>query len=88
MNEKNILKLSIGITLGLGMTAIILPIIVFPYAETTKDPDAIEFIVWFISVGLFLLAILFIPITIGAWFFSKNQSNKSLSISEYTYKDG
>jgi hypothetical protein len=45
----------------------------FPYAETTKDPDAIQFVVWFIAIGLLMLAFLLVPITIGVWMFKRNQ---------------
>ena len=71
MNQKTTPWLFIGITFGLAATAIALPVVFFPYAETTKDPDAIQFVVWFIAIGLLMLAFLFVPITIGVWIFKR-----------------
>jgi hypothetical protein len=73
MNQRTTPWLFIGITFGLVATAIALPVVFFPYAETTKDPDAIQFVVWFIAIGLLMLAFLLVPITIGVWMFKRNQ---------------
>jgi hypothetical protein len=75
MSQRTTPLLFIGITIDLIATVVTLPVVFFPYAETTKDPDAIQFVVWFLSIGLLLLGFLFVPITIGVWLFKRNQSN-------------
>ena len=66
-----------GITIGLAVTAVLLFMITFWYAESAaRDPDAIEAPVFFLSVGLLLLAGLMIPVSIGVWRFETNQQER------------
>lgn len=73
MNRSTTPWLFIGITIGLFATAVLIPVTVFPYAETTPDPDAIEAVAWFIAIGVLFLAFLFVPITIAVWMYQRNQ---------------
>lgn len=72
-----------GITIGLAVTAVLLFTITFWYAETTKDPDAIEAPVFFLSVGLLLLAGFMLPVSIGVWRFEKNRHERARTYSDY-----
>ena len=63
-----------GITISLAVTAVLLWIITFWYAESSlKDPDAVEAPVFFLCLGMLLLSGLMMPVSIGVWRFEKNR---------------
>jgi len=66
-----------GFTIGLAVTAVLIFIITFWYAESsTRDPDAIEAPVFFLCIGMLLLAGFMLPVSIGVWRFEKNQHER------------
>ena len=43
--------------------------LVMPYAEGTRDPDAIEAIAWFGGILLMLIGCLIAPVGMGIWLY-------------------
>ena len=67
------------ILLALAIAMILLPFPVFiflvvPYAETTRDPDAIEAVAWFSGIFLMLVGMLLVPVALGIRFHVQNSS--------------
>lgn len=67
MRLRNIPWKLVMLGFGLAATSILFFAIVFIYAESTKDPDAIEAPAFLISVGLMMAAFLMVPVTIAVW---------------------
>lgn len=45
--------------------------LVMPYAEGTRDPDAIEALAWFGGILLMLIGCLLAPIGLGIWLYTR-----------------
>ncbi len=75
-----------GFTIGLFLTAIVIPLISFPYAETTKDPDLIAGVAWFIAIGVLLLAIVFAFVTVGTWLHIINRRKMPVTILDSQFE--
>jgi hypothetical protein len=76
MRVRNIPWKMVLITFGLAATAVLMNVITFIYAEGTKDPDAIEAPVFFLSLGILMLAFLMVPATIAVWMFNSRRIEK------------
>ncbi len=44
--------------------------LVMPYAEATKDPDAIEAVAWFSGIFLMFLGAMLAPVSFGGWLYT------------------
>lgn len=72
-----------GITIGLGMGAVLLTVVVFAYAEATRDPDAIEAPAFFIGLVMLLLAAIMVPVTVRVWLYEKERNERiTLSLND------
>jgi hypothetical protein len=56
--------------LSIGMVIMPLPVFLYlvtPYAESTRDPDAIEAPALFLGILLMLAGVIFFPVALGIW---------------------
>ena len=47
--------------------------LVIPYAEGTRDPDAIEAVAWFFGIMLMLVGLLLAPVALGTSLYFRRQ---------------
>ena len=53
--------------------------LVMPYAEGTRDPDAIEAIAWFGGILLMLIGSLLTPFALGIWLYTRRHNRDEIT---------